>query len=190
MTFKDHVAQWIDCQRCQLCEDRDRVVLARGQIPCDALFVGEAPGESENVLGRPFCGPAGYLLDDIIERSLEGNRAVPRFPLRVSFTNLVACIPREDGGKATEPDDESIEACRPRLEQFIALAQPRLIVSVGSLARDWLAQGYRYSIRLPQPLPAQIEIIHPAAILRANSAQQSLMVRKCVVTLTNAFAKL
>ena len=184
MTFKDHVLRWIDCKRCPLCETRDRVVLARGRVPCDVLFCGEAAGESENVLGAPFVGPAGHLLDDIIQRSAPDNK-------RIAMTNLVACIPRDDdGGKATEPDDESIEACRPRLEEFIALAKPRLVVAVGMLARDWLTQGYKYSIRLPQPAPPLIEIVHPAAILRANSAQQSLMVRKCVVTLTNAFAKL
>jgi uracil-DNA glycosylase len=67
-----HVDDWKDCTRCPLHTVRSNVVLARGSIPCDILFVGEAPGRSEDALGKPFVGPAGILLDEMIEDALSG----------------------------------------------------------------------------------------------------------------------
>src|SRR6266852_6184221 len=133
--WTQHVERWKDCRRCPLWEQRTQVVLARGQIPCDLLFVGEAPGENEDLLGSPFVGPAGNLLDCIIKRSLMDHRDVW---WRLGFTNLVACFPREAKVAGTnEPPDEAIMACRSRLTEFVEMAKPRLIVCVGSLARDW-----------------------------------------------------
>jgi DNA polymerase len=103
--FQQHVERWGNCRECPLCEDRSRVMLARGSIPCDALFVGESPGESEDALGRLFCGPAGHLMDSIIDN------AMPTPRLSWAFTNLVCCIPREGGGKTVEPPGHAIIAC-------------------------------------------------------------------------------
>ena len=60
--------RWKDCRSCRLCEQRDKIVLARGTIPCDILMVGEAPGLSENSRGLPFDGPAGHRLDQIVAK--------------------------------------------------------------------------------------------------------------------------
>lgn len=64
--YSAHVERWKSCQRCALGRTRDKIVLAKGRLPCDVLFVGEAPGESEDVIGLPFVGPAGRLLDEMI----------------------------------------------------------------------------------------------------------------------------
>lgn len=188
-SFREHARRWQDCTRCSLCQRRARVVLARGIVPCDLLFVGEAPGESEDALGRPFVGPAGKLLDRIVARALDDLGPFDR-----AYTNLVACVPREEeGAKAGQPPDEAVKACRPRLEEFLVLADRgqrlRLLVAVGALARDWLDPGYRHSVRLPRPLP-QVALVHPAAILRANVAQQGLLIQRAVVTLRNAVEEL
>jgi DNA polymerase len=182
--WKLHLASWQECRRCDACHNRKNVVLARGRVPCDILFVGEAPGESEDVIGSPFVGPAGQLLDQIIERALL-KLSSPNKP-RLAFTNLVACIPKDDSNnKTTEPTVESIEACRDRLVEFIKLAKPSLIVAVGALSRDWLDQKL-----YPKHLDLQgirlTDITHPAAILRANVAMQGLMISKCVITLSQA----
>lgn len=183
--FRRHYEAWKDCRACPLWRTRARIVVARGTVPCDVLFVGEAPGESENVLGRPFVGPAGRLLDAIVYQALGASG------LSTAFTNLVCCIPRDpdEGGKAAEPPDESIEACRPRLEEFVRLCRPRLLVAVGRLATDWLTQGMKYSVKV-DPSIRQTSITHPAAILRANVAQRGLAVQRCVVTLRNAAEEL
>jgi DNA polymerase len=185
--FQLHVRDWLDCTRCESHLTRKHVVLARGDLPCDVLFVGEAPGESEDVIGRPFCGPAGKLLDKIIGNSCYRGPDEPG--LSIALTNLVGCIPREDGKKAGEPDHECIMTCRPRLEELIRIAQPRLIVRVGKLAKEYLDQGYKHSVKVPEGI-TMIDIIHPSAILRANIAQRGLLVQKAVVTLSNALEAL
>lgn len=108
-----------------------------------------------------------------------------------AMTNLVACIPRdEEGGKATEPDEDSIQACKPRLEQFIRICKPKLLVCVGALARDWFKSGYKHSVQLNWKRTKVIDIIHPAAIIRANVTQQGLAMQRCWVTIANAIDNL
>ncbi len=165
--WTDHVARWRDCTECPLCQQRSNIVLARGEVPCDVLFIGEAPGASEDATGRPFDGPAGRLLDQIIER------AVPP-TATYALTNLVCCYPRDAKLEGyNEPDHDEILACRPRLEEFVALARPRLVVCVGSLA--W---GYTHWVEVPR-----VQIVHPAHILaRLPQAQKAMAVNKCIVT--------
>lgn len=171
--WQAHVQRWTNCTDCALCHQRDRIVLARGTIPCDVLFVGEAPGESENVLGRPFVGPAGKLLDQIIDNALSGLADKPT----IALTNLVCCFPLE--AKQTgnhEPAPAEIKACRSRLLELIGLCKPKLIVAVGKLAEA----------HMPAIDVKTVAVTHPAAILRMPHAQKDMAVRRCVVTLTNA----
>lgn len=168
--------------------------MARGTIPCDILFVGEAPGESEDVLGRPFVGIAGKLLDTIIEQSIGAyNKAAAEqggHQFSYALTNLVACIPRgEDHKKVGEPDAECIEECKPRLEKLIEIASPKLIVAVGKLAEQYLEPGYKHSVDVRRDI-TRISITHPAAILRANPTQKGLMVQRCRVTIVQALEDL
>lgn len=173
--WKAFVARWENCDACPLHQCRTKIVLARGQIPCDVLFVGEAPGQSEDSLGKPFVGPAGILLDEIIAQ------AVPE-SLRKGFTNLICCIPLgEDGSKTEAPPPDSIRACSTRLLDFIALAKPRLIVNVGSFARDWVPSLLPGQCRIPM-----LDIVHPAAILKGNAAVKPLKVRECVTRIRQA----
>lgn len=184
--YQAHAARWrggCGSEHCPPAAGTGMVCLARGSVPCDVLFVGEAPGESENALGRPFVGPAGKLLDEIVRRALAGFDPRPR----VAFTNAVGCVPRDEvGGKLHEPDGDQLDACKPRLEEFLALARPRLIVAVGAVARDHLAQGYKHSLELPSPPPTVVSIVHPAAILRMVIAQQGFETQRAAVIIANA----
>lgn len=177
----------------RICEGATKVQ-ARGSIPADIAFVGEAPGESEDVLGVPFAGPAGHLLDHIIERSIgEENRIrqsdqAEYLSLKVlsfAIMNLVGCIPKYDGvTKASEPEHEDIIKCQPRLIALLTLVQPRLVVCVGRLAEDYMSPGFKHSVKFG--LPKRVAITHPAAILRTNVAMQGLAVQRCIVTIQNA----
>lgn len=191
-----------------------RVVLARGSVPCDVLVVAEAPGESENVIGRPMVGPAGRLMDRVLRDALGGLRycvpclrgnAFRQFPsrenptlcdnghgeedaapFRVGYCNLVGCIPRDPaGGKAAEPDADQIEACIPRLEEFIKIARPRLIVRAGKHAESWIDPRYQGGVRISENI-ALCSVVHPAAVLRANIAQRGLLIQKMIVTISTA----
>lgn len=185
--FMQHYQLWHACTKCGLCEGRQKVVLARGRVPADILFIGEAPGQSEDVLGRPFVGPAGKLLDQIVASALDGPS--PEWQKRgVAFTNLVACIPLgEDGDKVKEPEPADIMACQSRLEQFVQVCKPKLAVLVGALASKWVNKQ-RASYGLGDT--RLVDIIHPAAILRANIVQRGLMVQRCIVALANAAEEL
>lgn len=177
--YQQHVEKWHDCQKCSLCHMRSKVVMARGDLPCDMLICGEAAGHSEDALGRPFCGPAGHLLDQILEQGVGGR-------VRVALTNLVCCIPLdEDGEKAVEPESVEILACGDRLREFVEIAKPRVIVAVGALPNRWL----------PKLLPdwrgkPHLHIDHPAFIIRQLVVQQGFSVRRAVITLRNAVEEL
>lgn len=173
-------------------------MLARGQIPCDVLFIGEAPGVSEDLLGQPFIGPAGKLLDQQIAEALEN---VPGLELRICFTNLICCIPKEDGKKVGEPSKDSVEACKGRLREFVHLCKPRLVVLVGDHAKKYIAgqADFSYSdddLDLPWLDGDLLRfecITHPAAILRAREKDQvrvELMYNRVVVILESVFREL
>lgn len=168
--FQSHCERWRNCQACLLCRSRNRVVLARGKIPAEVLFVGEAPGDSEDVVGKPFVGPAGRLLDYIVNRALDGQHDY-------AMTNLVCCIPKDSGNSKGEPPKEAILTCKPRLTEFIDICSSKVVIAVGLLAQ--------------RHLPAEIltaSILHPAAILRMDVSQQSLAIKRCIVTVEDAVA--
>lgn len=191
--WQSHVRRWKDCRACPLCEQRTNIVLARGQIPCDVLLVGEAPGASENLHGIPFVGPAGKLLNDILASVMV--QLEPQ-TYRLAFTNLVACYPKEAKEAGTnEPAHKEILACAPRLTEMIKVAEPRLIVAVGSLADSYLGHsllGMRAGggVEGHATIQRWTSIVHPAFIKRLPMAQQGFAARKCVVTLIAAIEAL
>ena len=181
--YQRHRNRWGECEKCNLCKRRKHVVLARGRVPCSILFLGEAPGSSEDVLGVPFIGPAGKLLDRIIERGLDGQ-------WDYALTNLVACIPLDkDGKKMGEPDEECIEACAPRLKEIVHLCHPQLIVCVGKLATKHISKWPRCTDTCSW-LIYYVHIIHPAAILRMDISQRGLAVQRSIVAISDAVDKI
>jgi len=167
--YKRHKAKWSKCEQCSLCENRNRVVMARGKIPCDVLFIGEAPSQSDDVTGVPFKGPAGKYLDQLIKDSIGED-------VRCAFTHLVACLPKDERGtKYAKPDKKQIQACNDRLQEFIAIAKPKLIVGVGALVAKHLP-----------PFGSIVNISHPAVIMGADASQKPIMIHRCIITLQEA----
>lgn len=171
--YQKHLASCKDCKKCNLWKKRSRVVVARGKIPAEVLLIGEAPGVSEDALGRPFAGPAGHLLDFILQKAWGG-----RFTC--CFTNLVYCIPLDESGdKVSKPPEKSVEACRPYLLNLTKLCKPRLVVTLGEVAEK----------NVPREVLHKREhttIVHPAWITRLPDAgQRDLAIQRCVVTLAD-----
>jgi len=137
-------------------------------------MVGEAPGVSEDVRGRPFVGPAGKLLDVII---VDGFRTRPK--TRWVLTNLVACYPKKAKKEGTgEPSKEAIIACQDRLVEFCEIAKPRILLNIGKLAKGWtgkLLANYSFG--------GIYTIVHPAAIRRMEAVKQPLAIKRCIATL-------
>ncbi len=184
--YAAHVARWADGCGAEICPMARRC-LARGTVPCDVLFVGQSPGDSENVIGQPFVGPAGQLLDRIINESLLSH------PLTYAITNMVACLPRDEQGKKTdEPSVLDIESCAPRLQEFVRICDEggrlKLIVRVGTVARDWLDPSTHIRVKLHRDIE-QVHIDHPAGILRDNIANRGLRVQRAVIILRSALER-
>lgn len=179
--FQLHCQTWKDGCGSEFC-DGAKKVLWRGDIPCDILFIGEAPGKSENSAGIPFHpgAPAGKLLVHIVKRSVP-----PTY--KVGYTNIVSCIPRDPDStdKLTEPSIEQISSCKPRLEEIISIANPRLIIAVGQAAKATLERGYTVSVKIPENCTV-VHIHHPAFILRQTTAFQGLEVQRCCITIKDA----
>lgn len=193
LTYQAHKAKWSNCRRCPLWEGRCNVVHARGTLPADVLLVGEAPGRSEDIDGRPFRGPAGHLLDQIVRESIGEHNlhraADGRDDLTWLMANLVGCLPiDEDGDKAGEPPADSIETCSPRLRELYRLCRPRLLVAVGALADSWLDPRKKQRLLGDLAGVKFITIYHPSYILKKQVplAQKSLLVKKSIVTLATA----
>lgn len=184
--WESHVATWQDCKRCHLHKTRERVVLAKGDMPCDILYVAEAPGVSENARGLPLVGPAGKVQDAIIEDAM----AAANVPgLTWAFVNLLGCIPLDEQGidKVDRPPDECVRACAPRLNDCFALFKPKLIVCLGADAAEWLAgkRGHGGPVA-PANIP-RVKTVHPAAILRAGGGATAYQLRRqSVATLATA----
>lgn len=152
--WSNHWNQWRACKLCAIGRHAYRHVLARGEIPCDVLFIGEAPGENEDIQGYPFVGRAGKLFDEWI---------APYDDLRIAVTNVVACRPfnRVNGKKTNRPpSEEEKENCRPRLNQFIKIANPMAVVFVGKHAAE-------AEMELPENCK-KLGIYHPSYILRTG----------------------
>lgn len=176
ITWIEHVDKWRNCQRCPLSAQRANIVLARGTVPCDVLLVGEAPGASEDALGLPFVGPAGQLLDQIIQHAIPAG-------VTYALTNLVCCFPAEAKARGdNEPELAEIKACRPRLREFIELCRPKLVVCVGVLSSDNIGHD-SYGRVMGTPI---VQIDHPAWIIRMPRVQKGMAVQRAIVVLRTA----
>lgn len=177
---KEHARTWRSCDACPLCETRSRVVLWRGEIPAEVVFVGVAPGLSENALGVPFTGAEGQCIDQVIATAWEEgwkNETTARF--RYALTNLVACLPKTNG-KERNPTKKEIASCSHRLNQFLDIANPKLVVLLGKVA----VQGFH------NPSYPTLALAHPAEIIRAEGAEKTLRYTRAIVTLRTALTKL
>lgn len=116
-----------ECTRCKLHSTRSSIVFGVGSPDAPLMFVGEGPGEQEDRRGEPFVGPAGELLDKMIE-AMGWSRD------SVYINNIVACRP--PGNRNPQPDE--VAACRPFLDARIASIGPRIIVALGRPAANTL----------------------------------------------------
>lgn len=116
------------CEQCGLCKKRTNTVFGVGDEKAKWLFIGEGPGRNEDAQGEPFVGPAGKLLDNMLQ-SLGLQRGANAY-----IANIVKCRPTDANGKDRPPTLEEAEACLPYLQRQIALIQPAVIVALGKTA--------------------------------------------------------
>ena len=152
--------QCLQCENCGLAETRINVVFGVGNPESPLVFVGEGPGEQEDLQGEPFVGPAGQLLDIMLE-IMELDRS------SVYICNIVKCRPP----KNRDPYPEEREACSQWLTRQLEIISPKIIVCLGRIAATSLIdpdfritrQHGQWFSRDGISYPA---IYHPAALLR------------------------
>ena len=149
------------CTKCGLCDTRHNVVFGVGNESADIMFVGEGPGEQEDLRGEPFVGPAGHLLDDmlsIIDLTRESNCYI---------ANIVKCRPPRN----RDPLETEQDACIDYLRNQVALVRPKIIVCLGRIAAKRLIDPeYRITRQHGQWVQKNgvwmTAIYHPSALLR------------------------
>jgi DNA polymerase len=164
-----------ECRGCPLYVDATQAVFGEGPLPAEVMLVGEQPGDQEDQAGHPFVGPAGRLLDKALrEAGIDRDRAY--------VTNAVkhfkwrARGPRRIHDKPTWTEQV---ACRPWLEEELALAKPRVLVLLGATAaQTLLGRDFRITKSRGEPLDSELAelvlaTIHPSAVLRADDREQT-----------------
>jgi uracil-DNA glycosylase family protein len=167
------------CKACDLWKRGTQTVFGEGGRHAKIMFVGEQPGDQEDLQGRPFVGPAGRVLDKALEIA-----GIDRSDVYV--TNAVKHFKWEPRGKRRihkKPRQLEIAACRPWLEAEIAVTKPEVVVCLGATsAQSLLGSKFRVTERRGEVMPSTlapfiVATVHPSSILRApdEEARQEAM---------------
>jgi DNA polymerase len=167
MSFEEARAQAAGCTLCRLKESRTHVVFGEGSPKSLVIFIGEGPGEVEDQTGRPFVGPAGQKLTEILTAA-----GIPRED--VFITNMVKCRPPQN----RTPLRDEIETCWPYLEAQIRHIRPKIIVALGNVPAQYFLNTTDGITKLRGqffPWKDGIEIFpmfHPSYLLRNPSREK------------------
>ncbi|MBU1137145.1 uracil-DNA glycosylase [Patescibacteria group bacterium] len=121
----------VDCQKCPLYQTRTLPVIGQGSHDAKIVFVGEAPGQNEDKTGRPFCGQAGGILDELL-----ASIGQPRE--NVYICNILKCRPPQN----RNPLENEIKACTPYLEGQIEAIKPKVIAALGNYSMAFILKKY------------------------------------------------
>lgn len=165
--MKAIVAEVITCRTCELWRQRSNPVPGEGNVDAPVIFIGEAPGYSEDVKGRPFVGAAGKLLDELLSEI-----GLSRGDIYIA--NVLKCRPPEN----RDPSSDEVAACTPFLDRQIQIIGPKLIVTLGRHATSYILSkagfpvegitelhGRTFTTRLLGLQVTVIPTFHPAAAL-------------------------
>ena len=170
MSLDELRAQCLNCKKCGLCETRTNVVFGTGNPNAKVLFIGEGPGENEDLQGKPFVGRGGMLLDKmlaVVDLSRDKN---------IYIANMVKCRPP----KNRDPEETEVAACRPWLEEQIRIIDPKIIVCLGRVsAIRFIDPNFKVTKEHGQFIEKDGRLVmgtfHPAAILRNPNQKPAAM---------------
>jgi uracil-DNA glycosylase family protein len=162
------------CKACPLWKTGTQTVFGEGSPKAEVMFVGEQPGDQEDLVGKPFVGPAGKLLDRAMEEA-----GIDRSLAYV--TNVVKHFKWKAEGKRRihqKPNWSEIAACFPWLEAELAVVKPRVLVPLGATAAQaLLGRQFRVTQHRGEPVPSNlapvvIATVHPSSILRSENREE------------------
>jgi uracil-DNA glycosylase len=161
------------CKACDLWETGTQTVFGEGTRNAEIVFVGEQPGDKEDLAGRPFVGPAGRVLDEALEAA-----GIDRKLAYV--TNAVKHFKWEPRGKRrihAKPNWAELTACRPWLDAELAVVKPKVLVALGATAAQALL-GRQFRVTKQRGVPVESDLapnviatVHPSSILRQETEQ-------------------
>ena len=166
-TWQEIENKCLSCKSCRLCEKRKNVVFGVGNRQAKVMFIGEGPGEQEDIQGEPFVGRAGQLLDKMLYAvDLDRHK-------NVYITNIVKCRPPMN----RDPQEDEQDCCIGYLREQTRLIRPRIIVTLGRIAGMKLIKP---DLRITREHGTLIErkgiwmmpMLHPAALLRNPSQME------------------
>ena len=158
-----------NCKKCRLCETAKNAVPGEGDLDAEIVFIGEAPGATEDETGRPFVGRAGRLLDKLLHD-------IGMTRENVWIGNVIKHRPPEN----RDPLPDEITACMPYLTMQLALIKPKLVVTLGRYAMNYFHKDGKISrdhgCSIKQGNYSVYPLYHPAAALRNPSVARELVV--------------
>ena len=162
------------CRACDLWRSGTQTVFGEGRAKAELMLVGEQPGDQEDLAGRPFVGPAGKLLDRVLEEA-----GIDRELAYV--TNVVKHFKWQPRGKRRihqKPNAAEIAACRPWLDAELALIKPEVLVCLGATAAQALL-GRQFRVSRDRGVPVESDLapvvmatVHPSSILRSENRDE------------------
>jgi uracil-DNA glycosylase family protein len=160
-----------DCKACDLWTTGTQTVFGEGSQKAEIVFVGEQPGDKEDLAGRPFVGPAGRVLDEGLEAA-GIDRSLAYVTNAVKHFKWVARGKRRIHQK---PNAAEMAACRPWLEAELAAVRPKVLVALGATAAQSLL-GRQFRVTKQRGVPVESELapyvvatVHPSSILRQET---------------------
>lgn len=170
VTWEELEGRCVSCQNCALADTRTNVVFGVGNRQADVLFIGEGPGEQEDLQGEPFVGPAGQLLDVMLS-------VIDLHRSNVYIANIVKCRPP----KNRDPLNMEQDACIGYLRAQTALIKPKIIVCLGRIAAMRIIdKDFRITRQHGQWFDRagvqMMALYHPSALLRDPSKRPETFV--------------
>ena len=180
------------CTACDLWKTGTQTVFGEGTRNADIVFVGEQPGDKEDLAGRPFVGPAGRVLDDALEQA-----GIDR---RLAYvTNAVKHFKWQARGKRRihqKPNAAELAACRPWLDAELAVVKPKVLVALGATAAQALL-GRQFRVTKQRGVPVESDLaphvvatVHPSSILRQETDEERAEAMAAFVADLKVVAKL
>ncbi|MDD4494392.1 MAG: uracil-DNA glycosylase [Eubacteriales bacterium] len=167
-TWEELLESCSSCTQCELAKKRKNVVIGRGNKDAPVMLIGEGPGEQEDIIGEPFVGAAGKLLDLLLD-------ALMFDPKDYYIANIVKCRPPDN----RVPTDEEADKCLQYLRMQMKLVRPRIIVCLGATAAKYIVdRNAKISNIRGKWLENKgfyiMPTFHPAALLR-DASKKALM---------------
>ncbi|MGN0536881.1 MAG: uracil-DNA glycosylase family protein [Acutalibacteraceae bacterium] len=165
-TFEELEKQCLECKKCKLCETRHNVVFGVGVPNAEVMFIGEGPGENEDLKGEPFVGRGGQLLDKMLA-AVDLDRKK-----NIYIANIVKCRPPKN--RDPEPDEQA--ACIDWLRNQFALIRPKIVVCLGRIAAAKIIKPdikitKEHGMFFEKNGVVMMPTLHPAALLRNPAAK-------------------